>query len=87
MLVFVLFLIVLFVVLHLLLGREFEVAPGVAGLRSDTAVFGEGLLNLLSGGHWRGSRKRFNQSSMNPCGRRLCAHRHRYHHLQQYHRK
>ena len=34
----------------------------VAGFCRDTAVCGDGVLNLLSEGHWRGSRKRFNQS-------------------------
>ena len=34
----------------------------VAGLCCDTAVFGHGLLNILSEGHCSCSRKRFNQS-------------------------
>ena len=34
----------------------------VAGFCCNTAVCGDGVLNLLSEGHWRGSRKRFNQS-------------------------
>ena len=38
----------------------------VAGFCCDTAVCGDGVLNLLSEGHWRGSRKRFNQSINQP---------------------
>ena len=40
--------------------------PRGGGLRRDTAVFRNGVLNLLSGGNWRGSRKRFNQSINQP---------------------
>ena len=38
----------------------------VAGFCCNTAVCGDGVLNLLSEGHWRGSRKRFNQSINQP---------------------
>ena len=38
----------------------------VAGFCCNTAVCGDGVLNLLSEGHWRGSRKRFNQPINQP---------------------
>ena len=38
----------------------------VAGLCCDTAVLGDGLLNILSEGHCSCSRKRFNQSINQP---------------------
>ena len=38
----------------------------VSGLCCDTAVFGDGLLNILSEGHCSCSRKRFNQSINQP---------------------